>query len=251
MFREIKQSRAFEKVVSQVQESILRGEFKPGDRLPSERKLGEIFKVSRGTLREAFRALEQKGLITVGTGVHGGAFVRLADNKLMSESLDLMLRHQKVGLKELAEFREVMEGFIAAKAAQKAKKADLTQLLDLLKSIRNDLDASPFDWKAVIIKDSEFHLSLSRIAGNRAFESILDTIYENIHKYFDRFLSKKRGLQEKNYRDLCKIAEAIESRDSHRAQVLVQDHVRYFNRVMEKREQTVRRKNGNPKNKDG
>jgi GntR family transcriptional repressor for pyruvate dehydrogenase complex len=81
MFREIKQSRAFEEVVSQVQESILRGEFKPGDRLPSERKLGEIFKVSRGTLREAFRALEQKGLITVGTGVHGGAFVRLADNR--------------------------------------------------------------------------------------------------------------------------------------------------------------------------
>jgi DNA-binding FadR family transcriptional regulator len=152
----------------------------------------------------------------------------------MSESLDLLLRHQKITLKELAEFREAVEGFVAAKAAQKAKKTDLMQLTNLLESIKSHLDTSPFDWKAVIIKDSEFHLSLSRIAGNRVFESILGTIYENIFKYFDRFLSKKRRLQEKNYRDLCKITEAIEKRDSQRAQSLVQDHVKYFNWMMEK-----------------
>jgi len=138
-------------------------------------------------------------------------------------------------LKELAEFREAVEGFIAAKAAQNAKKADLTHLNNLLKSIKNLLDTSPFDWKAVIIKDSEFHLSLSRIVGNRVFESILGTIYENIYKYFDRFLSKRRNLQKKNYQDLCKITKAIEKRDSQRAQSLVEDHVKYFNWMMEKR----------------
>jgi DNA-binding FadR family transcriptional regulator len=233
MFKEAKQNRAFEDVILQIQEAILHGSLKVGDKLPSERQLREVFKVSRGTLREALRALEQKGLINIKTGAHGGAFICPINNRLMSESLNLMLRHQKITLKELAEFREAVEGFVAAKAAQKAKKADLKQLTNLLKSIRNHLDASPFDWKAVIIKDSEFHLSLSRIAGNRVFESILDTIYENIYKYFDRFLSKKRRLQEKNYQDLCKITEAIRKRDPQKAQDHVQEHVRYFNRMME------------------
>jgi len=242
MFNQAKQNRAFEDVISQIQESILDGRLREDDKLPGERELREIFKVSRGTLREALRALEQKGLIRIKTGAHGGAFICPVNNRLMSENLDLMLRHQKINLKELAEFREAVEGFVAAKAAQTAKKTDLCQLTTLLKSIRNHLDASPFDWKSVIIKDSEFHLSLSRIAGNRVFESILGTMYEHIYKYFDRFLSKNRRLQEKNYRDLCKITEAIEKRDSQRAQSLVQDHVKYFNWMMEKGKRAADRK---------
>jgi DNA-binding FadR family transcriptional regulator len=234
MFKQAKKNRAFEDVISQIQESIFQGRLKEGDKLPGERKLREIFKISRGTLREALRALEQKGLITIKTGVRGGAFICPVDNKLMSESLDLLLRDQKITLKELAEFREAVEGLIAAKAAQKAKKVDLRQLNNILESIKNDLEASPFDWKAVITKDNEFHLSLSRIVRNRVFESILNTIYENIYKYFDRFLSKRRRLQVKNYRDLCKIMEAIEKKDSQKAQTFMQDHIRYFNRIMEK-----------------
>jgi len=74
---------------------------------------------------------------------------------------------------------------------------------------------------------------LARIAGNRVFESVLSTVYENIYRYFDRFLSKERGLMEKNYQDLCKIAEALQKRDPQRAQRLVQDHIKRFNRIME------------------
>ncbi len=234
MFRQAKQSRAFEDIIVQIQESILDGSLREGDRLPAERTLREVFKVSRGTLREALRALEQKGLITLKTGVHGGAYICPINSKQMSESLDLLLRHQKIGLKELAESREAVEGFVAARAARCAKRADLTELRGLLESIRDHLDAAEFDWKGVIIKDTEFHLSLARIAGNRVFESLLETVYKNITRYFDRFLSRERALQEKNYHDLRKIVEAIENRDSRKARVLVQNHVRYFNRIMEK-----------------
>jgi GntR family transcriptional repressor for pyruvate dehydrogenase complex len=242
MFNQAKQNRAFEDVIFQIQEAILQKRLKEGDKLPSERNLRETFKVSRGTLREALRALEQKGLITIKTGVQGGPIVCPVDTRQMSESLDFLLRYQKISLRELAEFREAVEGFVAAKAAEKAGKKDLMQLTALLQSIKKHLDSSPFDWQAVIIKDNEFHVSLSRIAGNRVFESILGTVYENIFKYFDRFLSKKRGPQEKNYRDLCKIKEAIEKRNPQRAQSLVQDHVRYFNRMMEKGKQAADRK---------
>jgi len=239
MFRQAKQNRAFEDVILQIQESIFDGRLREGDRLPGERMLREAFKVSRGTLREALRALEQKGLVTIKTGAHGGAFICPVNNKQMSESLDLLLQYQKISLRELAESREAMEGFVAAKAARKAKRADLKQLMAILASIREGLDAPEFDWEEVIKRDSEFHQCLARIATNRVFESILDTVYKNINRYFDRFLSKARELQEKNYQDLCKIVDAIERRDSQRAQILAQDHVRYFSRIMERGEEAA------------
>src|SRR5574341_1201911 len=140
MFRQAKQSRAFEDIIVQIQESILDGSLREGDRLPAERTLRDVFKVSRGTLREALRALEQKGLITLKTGVLGGAYICPINSKQMSESLDLLLRHQKISLRELAESREAVEGFVAARAAKCAKKADVAELRDFLASIREYLD---------------------------------------------------------------------------------------------------------------
>ena len=233
MFDQAKQNRAFEDVISQIQESILQGRLKEGDKLPAERKLREIFKISRGTLREALRALEQKGLITIKTGVQGGAIICPVDNRLMSESLALLLKNQKISLRELAEFREEVEGLIAARAAQKAKKKDVEQLNISLESMKTLLNAGEFNWSEIIKEDNKFHLSLAHITGNRVFESILCTIYENIYHYFDRYLSKERELMEKNYQDLCKITEAIKKRNSNKARVLVQQHVRRFNLMME------------------
>jgi GntR family transcriptional repressor for pyruvate dehydrogenase complex len=233
MFKQAKQNRAFEDVISQIQESILQGRLKEGDKLPAERKLREIFKISRGTLREALRALEQKKLITIKTGVGGGAFVCDIDTRQMSESLDLLLQYQKVSLRELAEFRENVEGLVAAKAAQKAKKEDLEQLKILLYSIEKILNSGELRWDEYIAADNKFHLILARVAGNRIFESVLYTIYENINRYFERFLPKKREIIERNYQDLSKIAGALEKRNSNKARDLVQRHVKYFNRLME------------------
>jgi DNA-binding FadR family transcriptional regulator len=234
MFKRAKQNRTFENVIVQIQEAILQKRLKEGDKLPSERNLRETFQVSRGTLREALRALEQKGLIRIKTGVRGGAIVCPIDTRQMSESLDFLLRYRKISLRELAEFREEVEGLVAAKAAQKAKKEDVKQLNISLESMKAHLDATEFNWSEIIKEDNKFHLSLAQIAGNRIFESVLCTIYENIYPYFDRYLSKERGLMEKNYQDLCKIAEAIKKRNSNKARVLVQDHVRRFNLMMEK-----------------
>ena len=233
MFKQAKQNRAFEDVISQIQESILERKLTPGDKLPSERNLRELFKVSRGTLREALRALEQKGLITIKTGVQGGAIVRPVDTKQMSESLDFLLRYQKISLRELAEFREEVEGLVATKAAQKAKKEDIKQLNLFIESFKAHLDASEFNWNEIIKEDNKFHLFLARIAGNRVFESVLYTVYENIFPYFECFLSKERALMEKNYQDLCKILKAIEKRDSNKASAHIQRHIRKFGLMME------------------
>ena len=61
MFQKIDQGRIYERIVDQILQSILSDELKPNDKLPSEKELGKIFGVSRGTIREAIRSLGLMG----------------------------------------------------------------------------------------------------------------------------------------------------------------------------------------------
>ncbi|MBS3918458.1 MAG: FadR family transcriptional regulator [Deltaproteobacteria bacterium] len=233
LFKKAKQNRAFEDIVSQIQEAILEGRLKTGDRLSGERLLRETFEVSRGTLREALRTLEQKKLIEIRTGMRGGAIVCPVNTLPVSESLDLLLRYQKIDLKELSEFREEVEGAVAERAARRAKKEDIRELTSLLESIKHLIQEDRESWREVIRKDNQFHFCLARIAGNRVFESVLSIVYENIFRYFDRFLPKEKRVTERIYEDLCGIVEAIKKKDSQKTKILIQDHVKRFDRMME------------------
>ncbi|MBW1890645.1 MAG: FadR family transcriptional regulator, partial [Deltaproteobacteria bacterium] len=128
MFHVASQNRIFQDIVGQIQEAILEGRLQTGDTLPSERDLKEMFNTSRGTLREALRVLEQKGLIEIKLGVGGGSVVKAVGVDKISESLALLIRTQRVSLNHLAEFREAVEGIIAAQAAERATPADIKQL---------------------------------------------------------------------------------------------------------------------------
>ena len=216
-----------------VVEQILEGRLEPGTRLPSERKLQETFSASRGTLREALRVLEQKGLITIKTGVKGGAVVNALTTEQISQSLDLLIRYQRVSLRDLAEFREGVEGNVASLAVERAVPEDIVRLKFLLQKAGDHLKKGSSGWEDFIATDNEIHICLAQIAGNPVYLSVLRTIYGSIHKYFDRFLPRLEELLHENYRDLCEIVEAVEKRQASRVNLLVQTHVYRFNRIME------------------
>jgi len=240
MFQEVRQNRVFQEVVAQVEEAILQGQLKAGSRLPAERELVEIFKASRGTLREALRVLEQKGLIVIKTGVKGGAVVKDLTTRQVSESLTLLIRSQRVSLRDLAEFREGVEGIVAALAVQRATKEDVRRLKKLLKEAKAHLEAGTERWDAFIQVDNQIHMALARMAGNPVYESVMQTVYDNIHRYFDRFLPRQEDILKENYQDLCEVLKAVEERQASKASLLVQAHVYKFNRLMEERAQKER-----------
>ena len=78
----------------QLRDRILNGGLKPGDRLPQERDLIEQFGVSKGTIREALKALDAQGIIKTRTGPGGGAFIAP-----VNESGALELLGKKTGLR--------------------------------------------------------------------------------------------------------------------------------------------------------
>jgi DNA-binding FadR family transcriptional regulator len=237
MFQTAKQTKVFQDVVEQIQQAILDGRLKTGDTLPAERELKETFNISRGTLREALRVLEQKGLIKIKLGVGGGSVVKAVDTEQISESLGLLIRSQKVSLNHLAEFREDVEGIVAAHAADKSTRGDIRKLKRLLDRAQTCVEQGISQRNAFIEIDKKIHMTLADITGNPIYSSVLHSIHDNIHRYYDRFLSmEKRELQE-NLQDLRDLIQAVENRNADLAQKIAQNHVKRFNQYMKKREQ--------------
>jgi len=238
MFQTAKPTKVFQDVVAQIEEAILTGRIKTGQTLPSERELKGTFQISRGTLREALRVLEQKGLIEIRLGVAGGSVVRAVDAGQVSESLGLLIRSQKVSLNHLAEFREGVEGNVAAQAAERRTASDLRKLSRLLETARRCVEGGPERRSDFLEIDKQIHMMLADITGNPINVSILTSVHDNIHRYYERFLSMDAKELRENYQDLDDIVRAIEQKDQESARRLAQDHVLRFNRYMQSREQT-------------
>ena len=241
MFRAAKQTKIFQDVIAQIQDAILDGRLKTGEMLPSERQLKEMFGISRGTLREALRVLEQKGLIEIKLGVGGGSMVKDVNADQIREGLGLLIRSQKVSLNHLAEFREDVEGIVAARAASRRSKADISNLKALLVRAKKSIDEGTSQRNDFIEIDKQIHLSLAQVARNPIYLSVLHSVHDNIHRYYDRFLSMESRRLKENYQDLCALVEAVEKGQADRARRLARSHVRRFNRYMQGREKAEKK----------
>jgi DNA-binding FadR family transcriptional regulator len=239
LFRKAKQSRIFQDVVSQIQGAILDGHIKAGDKLPSERDLGEMLGTSRGTLREALRVLEQKDLIEIRLGVGGGAIVKDPGGKQITESLAMLIRSQKISLRHLAEFREDVEGTVTGMAAERATDDDIRHLQDLLKAAKACCEASAKEWREFMRVDEQVHMFMARISGNPIYEFILKTIHDNIQIYYDRYLPWGPKELNENYDDLCQLVAAVTDREAEQAVRVAREHVRRFNSYMQKKKRKI------------
>ncbi len=233
-FHEASRNRIFLDVVNQIQDAILTGRLNTGDVLPPERELKQMFNTSRGTLREALRVLEERGLLEIRLGVRGGAVVRAISSRQASESLALLVRSRKVDLQHLAEFREGMEGNVASLAAQRATPEDIQHLETLVEEAERYMtEGRREDFLAA---DKRFHLALSAITGNPVYDVVFHSIHDNIHRYYDRYLAMNSRELRENQQDLCDILRAVADRKPDEARVMAQSHVHRFHRYMEARQ---------------
>ena len=233
MLEKASHSSLVEGVIEQIEKAIVDRTFEPGERLPSPQDLQESLGISRGTLREALRVLEQKGLIEIKPGVGGGAVVKAVTTEQVSQGLALLIRYQRVSLNHIAEFRNSVEGSVAALAAERATKEDIQHLKGLLKEAQKHLEEGASHWDAFIRVDEQLHLALAHITGNPLYISIEQTVHENIHRYYTKFLPWKENVVRENYQDLCDIVAAIEDGNGVRARTLAQSHVYRFHQYME------------------
>lgn len=232
-FTQMVPKKSYEHVVEQIQDAIFDGQIKAGERLPSEMKLKETFNTSRGTIREALRVLEQKGLVSVRTGVKGGAVIKPANAMAMRDGIELLIRHQKISLEQLAEFRAYLEGAAAHKAALNAEKDAVRTLNGILDDIRAHIKTGPVDWEEFHRLDAKFHKQVAAMADNPLILANLACIHENIHVYFRKYLPFSTRLLQEDFDDLCAIAQAVTQGRPMDAEREARRHITKFSKLME------------------
>jgi len=219
VYRAVKTSRLYELIVQQVEESILKGQLKPGDQLPPERELAQHFGVSRTAVREAVKTLREKGLVEAYSG--RGTFVTSGSSQSMRQSLDLISRiSQQEGSVHLAELRTILEPEIAALAASRIEDQLLTTMRDAVSAMDRGLQ----DPDAYIEADLDFHLALAEAVENPLILSLLDSIVGLLRDQRRRIFNVDGGPERGQFHHK-RILAAIERRDADAARAAMRAHL--------------------------
>jgi GntR family transcriptional repressor for pyruvate dehydrogenase complex len=156
-------------IASALAERVLSGEFAANDRLPPERQLALEFGVSRPIIREALRALVERGLIDVEPS--RGAFVRGETAPGRFQPLDLEYLRRGTTARQLSEARLMLETEAVALAVEHADADDLATLAAALE--RLEASATPLDR---VRNDLAFHASLVAASHNPVIETMFASI---------------------------------------------------------------------------
>jgi len=162
MFQKVSHVRTADAVIQQVEELILKGVLRPGDRLPSERDLSELMSVSRPVLREALKILEDRGLISSRQG--GGTYIPDLIGPIFSDPVIALIERHPDAVADYLEFRRDIEGTAAEHAAHRATDADRSALSDIVAAMETAFTADDSQREAVL--DVEFHHTVGEAAHN-------------------------------------------------------------------------------------
>jgi DNA-binding FadR family transcriptional regulator len=161
VFRPVRAGNAFEETVERLLQAIKLGVVDRGDRLPPERELAPLLGVSRVTLREAIRALQQEGYVTSRRGRFGGTFVTYRRPEPRVSDLRRALAAMGEGLNDTLTYRMVVEtGAAQILASSPLPAADRARLRALLEEMNA---AGPAEYRRL---DTLFHLAIAELTGS-------------------------------------------------------------------------------------
>jgi GntR family transcriptional regulator, transcriptional repressor for pyruvate dehydrogenase complex len=219
VYKVVRTSRLYEQIVQQIEESVLNGSLKPGDQLPAERELAQQLGVSRTAVREAVKALREKGLVEAYSG--RGTFVTDGTTQAARQSFDLMVKvGQQEGAPHLAELRLILEPGIAALAAVRVKEEDLTAMREAVAV----MDRAQDDPEAYIEADLDFHLALAETVANPLILSLIDSIVGLLREQRIKIFNVEGGPQRGQVHHK-RILEAMERRDAEMARTAMRAHL--------------------------
>ena len=212
---EIKKTNVGEQVY-QMKNQILAGEWRPGEKIPSEHMLMNMFSVSRGTVRQAVQKLAGENLIETRRGE--GSFVRV--NRLADYFRPAFLfsvdNHE---MEEIYAFRSMFESATAEAAARKATPAQIRRLERNYTRMCQETD----HYEQYVHTDLEFHMMICECTQNTLALQIYNS-YENLLApsilHTTQTIGVGNGVK---YHGL--ILEALKNRDPQQAQAVMREHM--------------------------
>jgi GntR family transcriptional regulator, transcriptional repressor for pyruvate dehydrogenase complex len=229
-FAEIQRIDRAEHVRSELERAIRRGDYSPGDRLPSERELGEMFGVSRVSVREAVSALKAIGLVDVQQG--RGCFVARPDADQYATSFGRWLEAHHDEVMELMAVRGALDELAAGAAAENASARDLKAI----ETAHRAFDAAAADGSVEVDAleqlDIAFHESLVAAAKNALLEGLLHDLNRHLSTSRRAALSH-RARRARAASEHLRILEAVRAGRADQARARARKHIEGATRVLE------------------
>lgn len=224
--------RTHEIVLQRIEDDLAAGRIGVGQRLPGERGLAEEMGVSRASVREAIRVLEAMGLVrtAVGSGADAGAVIVAEPAAAITSALRLHLASSHLAVHEIVETRVLLESWavrLAAGAGRRDRFATAERLLD-------DMDDPLLPTEEFHRLDAEFHVELTRLAGNALVAAVMASLRESIQGYVKAavpLLPDWPAMSRKLRREHRKVLAAIRDGDGTGAARLVTRHIEGFYRA--------------------
>jgi GntR family transcriptional repressor for pyruvate dehydrogenase complex len=214
----VKVARAYEALAAIIRERIVSGALAEGDRIPSETALAHEAQVSRSTVREALRTLEEAGLIARASPKI--MVVRRATDERALDHLKGALQRRNVTFNHLHEALLVLEPELTRLATVRAEAADLERLEAQLASQADSLD----DVGGFCRLDQQFHLAVAEMSANPALVMARAPISELLAPIMETFMVSPT-LTRRSLEYHHRIVEEIRVRDADAAALMARKHV--------------------------
>ena len=225
MFKPIKKTRIYEKIVDEIKDLIDQGTLKWGDQLPTERELSETFKVSRTCVREAFRILESQGLLESRQG-NGTYVANSAIDSLVQPLASFILKEKDYQI-ELFEMRRLLESQLAYLAAERATPENMAKMEKILRRQEEQIA----NGETGLDSDSDFHHALAEAANNRILLHIINTTKEFLAESRESYLLGEERAK-KSLAHHKKIFSAIQKGDGELAAEAMREHIEDVEKIL-------------------
>ena len=220
-----RQKRISDQITERLQHLVLSDNLRPGDRLPPERQLADMFGVSRNSVREAIKSLEQRGILVSRPGA--GTFIVDTSQADLASALGEIFARERHRLDDIFELRLLLEPQITYLAAQRITAEELENLHKIMSDYVRALRA----YQPVQGIDQSFHDAIAAATGNQSVILFMEKMHDLMHESRDEALQSPVR-SERSLQDHLTILDALGVHDAERAREAMKGHLEHTREIV-------------------
>lgn len=216
-FEQVRPVRLYQRIVDQVEQAVLRGELRPGERLPSERDLVEQFGASRSTVREALRVLESNGVVRSRPGDPRGPEILAFSADGLTKQVHRLAHVERLSLAELVSFRMILDSSANALAARLRTDEELEAMEATIATMAAACGRSYEEFSEA---DFAFHEAVARASRNTLVQVCTAVVRDVVLSLISDKLARSgssNAVMRRSLKHHQEVLEAIRHQDGERA----------------------------------
>lgn len=233
------EQKSYMKVINYIKKQIRSGELSMGGKLPAERELSETLGISRNSVREAIRTLDNMGVISSQQGA-GNFLTGNFENNLV-ESLSMMFLLNQIDYRQVSELRRALEMEALMLAIDNITEEEIQSLVKIISQLESETEANN------VVLDKKMHYNIALASRNTLIINILQALSEILDKFIVDL--RREILSQDDSREILKQAhngmlESLITKDKNLAYESINKHFSIIDEKIKENDLTMMKKGG-------